>query len=55
MDGRQQTYIDEARTGKDVPVAEALAGQVFSGVGTCHCRAVTTIVDGDGCFDAESD
>ncbi|EGK3595163.1 phage adsorption protein NrfB [Escherichia coli] len=54
------TYIDEFSElhGKDVPVREALAGQVPSaGVGTCFSRRAVTalLADGDGiAFDVQS-
>lgn len=55
-----QTYLDEfsEQHGKDVPIREALAGQVPSaGVGTCFSRRaiVALLADGDGiAFDVQS-
>lgn len=59
-DFTSQSYIDEFSElhGKDVPIREALAGQVPSaGVGTCFSRQaiVALLVDGDGvAFDVQS-
>lgn len=59
-DFTSQSYLDEFSElhGKDVPIREALAGQVPSaGVGTCFSRRaiVALLVDGDGiAFDVQS-